>query len=165
MATGASTAEAAVLLVDARHGILTQTRRHSFIVSLLGIRHVAVAVNKMDLLDFDRDRFEAIRESYMEFARDLGFDDIACIPVSALKGDNVLDASTRTPWYDGPTLLGWLESVPVDTRARELPFRMPVCSGSTGRTWGSGAFRALLPRVPLGRGTRWLRPDRDTRRR
>ncbi|MBO8085862.1 MAG: sulfate adenylyltransferase subunit CysN [Marichromatium sp.] len=126
MATGASTAEAAVLLADARKGVLTQTRRHSYIVSLLGIRHLVLAVNKMDLVDWDRETFERISADYRAFAARLGIDAVTCIPVSALTGDNVTAASERMPWYDGPTLLGYLEGVDVERDLRAGPFRMPV---------------------------------------
>ena len=126
MATGASTADLAVLLIDARKGVVTQTRRHSFIVSLLGIRHVVLAVNKMDLIDFDRERFDAIRAEYERFAADLGFASLTAIPLSARFGDNVTRASANTPWYEGPTLLEYLETVTVETDPAAAPFRMPV---------------------------------------
>jgi len=126
MATGASTAELAVILIDARKGILTQTRRHSFIVSLLGIRHVLLAVNKMDLVDWDATVFEAIAGQYRGFAHSLGIDDVRCIPVSALTGANVFEASSEMPWYQGPTLLNVLETVDVSTDIAQRPFRMPV---------------------------------------
>ncbi len=122
--TGASTSDAAVLLLDARAGLLRQTRRHSHVVALLGIRQVALAVNKMDLVDFDRDRFTVIAEEYREFAAGLGIDEVTCVPTAALSGANVVHRSDRTPWYDGPTLLEWLETVPVETRPG--PFRMIV---------------------------------------
>ncbi|WP_031553532.1 sulfate adenylyltransferase subunit CysN [Parvularcula oceani] len=125
MATGASTAELAVLLVDARAGLMTQTRRHSFICSSLGIRKIVLAVNKMDLVDFDQKRFEEIEADYRAFAKDLGFDDILCIPMSALTGDNITTPSDKTPYYDGPPLLEHLESV-SSTRQEEAPFRLPV---------------------------------------
>lgn len=126
MATGASLAELAIILIDARKGILTQTRRHSFIVSLLGIRHVILAVNKMDLVDWDSGTFEAIAGAYREFAHDLDIHDVTCIPVSALTGDNVFDPSPNMPWYQGPTLLDVLETVDVSTDVAERAFRMPV---------------------------------------
>ncbi|MCF1183983.1 sulfate adenylyltransferase subunit CysN [Marichromatium gracile] len=126
MATGASTAEAAVLLADARKGVLTQTRRHSYIVSLLGIRHLVLAVNKMDLVDWDRETFERISADYRAFAARLGIEAVTCIPVSAITGDNVTAASERMSWYDGPTLLGYLEGVDVERDLRAGPFRMPV---------------------------------------
>jgi bifunctional enzyme CysN/CysC len=125
MVTGASTADAAVILLDARKGVLRQTRRHSHVVSLLGIRRVVLAVNKMDLVGFTESRFVAIAEEYRDFAASIGIDAVTCVPVAALDGSNVVDRSTRTRWYDGPTLLEWLETVPVDT-ARPGPFRMIV---------------------------------------
>ena len=126
MATGASTAELAVILADARKGILTQTRRHSFIVSLLGIRRIVLAVNKMDLVDYGEDVFRRIEEDYRIFARSLGLEDVACIPVSALKGDNVVEPSTVMDWYHGPTLMAHLETVEVGEDLAVGPFRMPV---------------------------------------
>jgi bifunctional enzyme CysN/CysC len=125
MATGASNCDFAVLLVDARGGILTQTRRHACILSLLGIGKVALAVNKMDLVDFDQARFEAIGENFAEFANELGFEHVTTIPVSALKGDNVVSPSEHMHWYHGPTLLGHLETVDA-YREGERPFRFPV---------------------------------------
>ena len=126
MVTGASTAQVAVILVDARKGVLTQTRRHSYLVSLVGIRHVVVAVNKMDLVDYSAERFRAIEEEYRTFASGLGFEGISCIPISALKGDNVLEPSGRTSWYHGSTLMAFLETVQVAQDAGARPFRMPV---------------------------------------
>ncbi|MBP2316098.1 sulfate adenylyltransferase subunit CysN [Azospirillum soli] len=126
MATGASTADAAVLLVDARKGVLTQTRRHSTIVSLLGIRHVVLAVNKMDMVDWDRAVFERIADDYRAFAHGLGIRDVACIPVSALTGDNVTTPSANMDWYKGPTLLAQLETMEVSSDALNRPFRLPV---------------------------------------
>ncbi|HEY2073675.1 MAG TPA: sulfate adenylyltransferase subunit CysN, partial [Gaiellaceae bacterium] len=127
MVTGASTADCAVILVDARKGVLTQTRRHSYLVSLIGIRHVAVAVNKMDLVDFSEERFAEIERDYREFAAQLGLEEITLIPMSALRGDNVVDASDAMPWYGGPTLMEYLEAVEVDQeRMQDAPFRMPV---------------------------------------
>ena len=114
MVTGASTADAAVLLVDARKGVLTQTRRHSYLVSLIGIRHVALAVNKLDLVDYSEKRFREIEAHYRDFAKEIGFVDVTCIPVSALKGDNVTLPSARMPWHRGTTLMGWLETVEID---------------------------------------------------
>ena len=126
MATGASTCDFAVLLVDARAGLLTQTRRHACIVSLLGIRKLALAVNKMDLVDFSQARFDAIAEEFRTFAAPLGFESITCIPVSALKGDNIIVPSAHMHWYRGPTLLGHLETVDVSRELKEEPFRFPV---------------------------------------
>ena len=126
MVTGASTAELAIILVDARKGVLTQSKRHGFIASLLGIPHLVVAVNKMDLVDYDEGVFEAIREEYTDFAAKLDADDLTFIPISALHGDNVVDKSEETPWYDGPTLLHHLETVPVGSSRNLIDFRMPV---------------------------------------
>jgi bifunctional enzyme CysN/CysC len=126
MATGASTADLAIILIDARKGVLTQTRRHSFIASLLGIRNIVVAVNKMDLMDYRRDIFEAIDEDYRAFARNLGIEGFTCIPLSALKGDNVIEPSEAMPWYHGPTLMAHLESVPIDEASDTGAFRLPV---------------------------------------
>ena len=126
MATGASNSDLAVILVDARQGILTQTRRHSFIVSLLGIRHVVLAVNKIDLVGYSQERFEEIVAEYREFARDFGFETLVPVPLSARFGDNMLERSANTPWYTGPTLVGHLEDVPVADDALARPFRMPV---------------------------------------
>jgi len=126
MATGASNCDFAVLLVDARNGVLTQTRRHACIVSLLGIRKVALAVNKMDLVDFDQARFDAITDDFMSFAAPLGFEAVTAIPVSALKGDNVMRPSPAMHWYHGPTLLGHIVTVDVTPEEKEEPFRFPV---------------------------------------
>ncbi|WP_296599596.1 sulfate adenylyltransferase subunit CysN [Phenylobacterium sp.] len=126
MATGASTADLAIVLIDARQGVLRQTRRHSIIASLLGIRHIVLAVNKIDLVGFDKDVFDQIVADYGEFARELGFASIVPIPMSARFGDNVTSRSDRTPWYSGPSLIEHLETVSVDEAAVELPFRFPV---------------------------------------
>ncbi len=126
MVTGASTAQVAVILVDARKGLLTQTRRHSFLVSLVGIRHVVLAINKMDLVGFDAGNFDAIQRDYRQFAASLGFESITAIPLSALNGDNMIEASPNTPWYTGPSLLNFLESFQVEGDNRAEPFRMPV---------------------------------------
>jgi bifunctional enzyme CysN/CysC len=126
MATGASTCDLAVILVDARHGVQTQTRRHSFIVSLLGIRHVVVAVNKMDLVGYSEEVFERIRLDYEDFAGPLAIPDVHFIPISALKGDNIVHVSKDMPWYDGPTLMHHLEHVPVAGDRNLDDFRLPV---------------------------------------
>ena len=126
MVTGASTADLAIILIDARKGVLTQTRRHSFLVSLLGIKQVVVAVNKMDLVEYSEPVFAVIEESYREFARQVGLESITCIPVSAVAGDNVVTKSARTPWYRGPALLDHLETVPLADESSSVPFRMPV---------------------------------------
>jgi len=125
MATGASTAALAIIMIDARKGVLAQTRRHAFIASLLGIRHVVLAVNKMDLVGYAQDAFDRITTDFITLNKQLGFDSIQPIPISALKGDNVLAASVGTPWYDGPSLLTHLEEVDVSVAA-DGPLRLPV---------------------------------------
>jgi bifunctional enzyme CysN/CysC len=126
MATGASNSELAVILIDARKGVLTQTRRHAYIASLLGIRHVVLAVNKIDLVNYAQDVFEPIVEDFKSFAKDLGFINLVAIPMSARFGDNVIEKSPSTPWYSGPTFLSHLETVDVETALAGKPFRMPV---------------------------------------
>jgi bifunctional enzyme CysN/CysC len=126
MATGASTADLAVVLVDARKGLLTQTRRHSYIVSLLGIRHVILAVNKMDLVDYDQATFERIVEDYRQLAGQFGIEHVHSVPLSALKGDNVMSASMQMPWYQGDGLLSLLETIDVSRPESKRPFRLPV---------------------------------------
>ena len=126
MATGASTADVAILLIDARYGVMEQTRRHAFISSLLGVPKVVVAVNKMDLVDFDQGKFNEIDLAFRQFAKNLNFQDIMTIPVSALDGDNVTTKSDVAPWYKGPSLLEFLEDVEVDRASLETPFRLPV---------------------------------------
>ncbi len=126
MATGASTAQLAVILIDARKGILTQTRRHSYIVSMLGIKHVVVAINKMDLVGFSQSCFEKLVHDYEVMAGPLGFEGITAIPISALNGDNVLNRSAELPWYDGLTLMAHLETVKIDSIQGGQPFRFPV---------------------------------------
>jgi len=127
MVTGASTADAAILMVDARKGILTQTKRHSYLAALIGIRHVVVAINKMDLMDYSEKTFNRIVEEYREFAKQIGLENITFIPMSALRGDNIIERSERMPWYRGTTLMGYLETVEVDDELmQESPFRMAV---------------------------------------
>jgi bifunctional enzyme CysN/CysC len=127
MVTGASNADCAVLLLDARKGTLTQTRRHAYIVSLLGVRHVAFAINKLDLVDYARDRFRELEIECRDLADQVGLANVTCIPIAALHGDNVVARSPRTSWYEGPTLLEYLETVPVDEdRLQVAPFRLPV---------------------------------------
>jgi bifunctional enzyme CysN/CysC len=127
MVTGASTADLAVILVDARKGVLPQTRRHSFIASLVGIPHLLLAVNKMDLVGYDQLAFDAIVEEFTSFAGQIGISDFRAMPLSGLRGDNVTAAGDNMPWYNGPTLIEYLENVPVEeTRLTSLPFRMPV---------------------------------------
>jgi len=146
MATGASTAELAVILVDARKGVLTQTRRHSFIVSLLGIRRIVLAVNKMDLVGYSKDVFHSIDAEYRAFAAGLDLTDICSIPLSALNGDNVVHSGAAMPWHRGPTLLRHLETVPLRGHAADGPFRMPV-------QWVNRpdqSFRGFAGTIPAG---------------
>ncbi len=126
MITGGSTANLAIILVDARLGVITQTRRHTYLVSLLGIKHVVLAVNKMDLVDFSEERFNEIVAAYKQFIEPLGIPDVTCIPLSALDGDNVVERSERTPWYHGESLLGFLENVPIENDHNWTDFRYPV---------------------------------------
>jgi len=147
MATGASTADCAILLFDARKGVVTQTRRHSYIASLLGLRHVVVAVNKMDLVGWDAAVFQEISDTYRNFAAEFCFGEITCVPVSALHGDNVTRRSTEMPWYQGPTLLDHLENVEVAAAAIDRPFRMAA-------QWinrPDGDFRGIAGTVASGR--------------
>ena len=159
MVTGASTADLAVLLVDARKGVLTQTRRHSYLAKLVGIRRFVLAVNKMDLVDYDQAAFDAISADYRDFADQIGIDDWVAIPVSGLNGDNVMSRSEATPWYSGPSLLEHLDTVPLDVDADAgKPLRMPVqwvnrpnqnFRGFSGQiasgTMGPGAEVRILP--------------------
>jgi len=126
MVTGASTADLAVILIDARKGVLTQTRRHSYIVSLLGIKHVVLAINKMDLVDYSREVFDTIVQDYREFAAQINLHNIVAIPVSGLRGDNITEQSQLTPWYRGTTLMGYLETVEIEDEIRHAAFRLPV---------------------------------------
>ena len=126
MVTGASTSDLAIILIDARHGVVTQTRRHSFIVSLLGIKHILVAVNKMDLVDFDEKAFEQIRADYKGFAARLDLPDLHFMPISALLGDNIVDPSSNMPWYGGPTLMTFLDTVYIGSDRNFEDFRFPV---------------------------------------
>jgi bifunctional enzyme CysN/CysC len=147
MATGASSADVAVVLVDARHGVLTQTRRHSFIVSLMGIRHVVLAVNKMDLVGFDEARFDAIRAEYETAVAALGFQTLIAIPLCARRGDNVTTRSASTPWYGGPTLMEYLETLDVEGETLARPFRMAVQLVSRP----DGDFRGFAGTIASGR--------------
>ena len=126
MATGASTCELAVVMIDARKGVLTQSRRHSFIVSLLGIRHVVVAINKMDLVDFSEERFNEIKAEYQKLADQLGLEDVYYVPISALNGDNVVNRSESTPWYHGETMMNILEQVEVRDDQNVTDLRFPM---------------------------------------
>ena len=126
MITGGSTANLAIILVDARMGVITQTRRHTFLVSLLGIKHIVLAVNKMDLVDFSLDVFNKIKDEYLSLTDQLGIEDVVCFPLSALEGDNVVEKSERTPWYTGTSLLEYLETVPIHRDRNMDDFRYPV---------------------------------------
>jgi len=127
MVTGASTADLAVILIDARKGVLVQTRRHSYLCHLIGIRNLVLAVNKMDLIDYDRAQYDAIVADYAEFAKSIGIESFTAMPISGFKGDNITTHSPNTPWYSGPTLVDHLETVEVNSaRDAEKPFRMPV---------------------------------------
>lgn len=124
--TGVSTSQVVVLLVDARYGVVTQTRRHLTVAALLGVRQVVLAVNKIDLVDYSQDTFEQIREEFTALAQEKGVTEVTVIPISALKGDNVVEPSTNTPWYTGPTVLGYLETVEVTDATSELGLRLPI---------------------------------------
>lgn len=126
MVTGASTCDLAIILVDAREGVKTQTKRHSFLASLLGIKHVIVAVNKMDLMEYSEAVYANIKAQYIEFSEQLNIDDIQFIPLSALEGDNVVNLSAQTPWYTGPTLMSLLENIEVKRTVNRTDFRFPV---------------------------------------
>jgi bifunctional enzyme CysN/CysC len=175
MVTGASTADLAVILIDARKGVLTQTRRHSFLVHLMGIRHVVLAVNKMDLVDYDQATFDAIVTDYRSCADGIGITDFLAMPISALVGDNISTRSTHIPWYSGPSLIEHLETVSVEVDAEQTqPFRMPVqrvnrpnldfrgfsgliCAGSVK----PGDRLRVLPSGTLSAVSRILTPDGD----
>ena len=174
MVTGASTADLAIVLVDARKGLLTQTRRHSYIVSLLGIRHVVLAVNKMDLVDYDQSVFAGIESGYRALAAQLDIGNVTCIPLSALKGDNMLGASPNTPWYGGPSLLQYLETVDAQRVQGGSSFRLPVqwvnrpnqdfrgFSGTvTGGVAGVGDEIAVLPSGQRSKIARIVTADGD----
>ena len=174
MVTGASTADLAIVLVDARKGLLTQTRRHSYIVSLLGIRHVVLAVNKMDLVDYDQSVFAGIESGYRALAAQLDIGNVTCIPLSALKGDNMLGASPNTPWYGDPSLLQYLETVDARRVQGGSSFRLPVqwvnrpnqdfrgFSGTvTGGVAGVGDEIAVLPSGQRSKIARIVTADGD----
>lgn len=151
MVTGASTADLALILVDARHGIVEQTRRHAAIAALLRVPHVTLAVNKMDLVDFNEDRFNEITSEFAQIAKSLNLQEAEAIPVSALLGDNVVTSSTQTPWYSGPNLLEHLESVHVHSNEAQLPLRLPVQYVNRPRTPEHPDFRGYAGRVASGR--------------
>jgi sulfate adenylyltransferase subunit 1 len=150
MVTGASTAELALVLVDARNGVVEQTRRHAAVAALLGVRHLVLAVNKMDLVGFDRAVFDRIRAEFRDVTRRLGVEDVVEIPVSALRGDNVVRRSTEASWYDGPTLLEHLEAVPVGADPAREPFRLPVQYVIRPQTEAHHDHRAYAGRVAHG---------------
>jgi len=150
MVTGASTAELALVLVDVRHGVVEQTRRHAAIAALLGIRHVALAVNKMDLVDYSQTEFESVRDQFLAIAKDLGIEDVVAIPVSALVGNNVVDRLEDTRWYEGPTMLEHLESVSVGSDPSESAFRMPVQYINRPRTSDLPDYRGYSGRIAGG---------------
>ncbi len=177
MVTAASNSDAAVVLIDARKGVLTQTRRHSYILSLLGIRHVILAVNKMDAIGYAEPVFKSIVTDYRTFAGEIGIKDVTAIPLSALKGDNVISASAATPWYQGPTLMGHLESLAVDESLADAPLRFPVqwvnrpnqdFRGYTGMiasgTLSKGERLRALPSGRESRVARILGPQGDLER-
>jgi len=148
MVTGASTAGAAVILIDARKGVLPQTRRHAYIAHLLGVRHIVAAVNKMDLVNYDEAVFERIRKDFLTFASALGIADLRFIPISALRGDLVVERSENMSWYRGPTLLAALEEIDVADEADALPFRFPV--QLVVRPGAGTDFRGYAGRVESG---------------
>jgi bifunctional enzyme CysN/CysC len=156
LVTGASTAGAAVILIDARKGVLPQTRRQSYLIWLLGVRKVVLAINKLDLAGYSKEAFDRIQAEYRAFAKQLGLEDIVCIPLSALKGDNVTAPSANTPWYRGPTLMRYLETVVVEDAVQDGPLRMPVqwvnqpdlaFRGFSGRVVGGSVRRGDRVRV------------------
>ncbi len=150
MVTGSSTADLALVLIDVRHGVVEQTRRHAAVAALLGVRHVALAVNKIDLVDYSEDAFQSAQGEFTTVAKALGIDDVVAIPVSALRGDNVVDRSTQTPWYTGPTLLDYLETVPVGVNPAATPLRLPVQYVNRPRTAEFPDFRGYSGRLASG---------------
>lgn len=150
MVTGASTADAAIILVDARNGIIEQTKRHSYIASLLNIDYIIVAINKMDLVDFSEDVYNKIKDEYAQIAQKLGLKNVYFIPISALKGDNVVNPSDKTPWYKGETLLHLLELVPLKEGIENLPFRFPVQYVVRPQTAEWPDYRAYAGRIASG---------------
>ena len=150
MVTGASTADAAIILVDARNGIIEQTKRHSYIASLLKIDYVVVAINKMDLVDFSEDVYNKIKEEYAHIAELLHLKKVYFIPISALKGDNVVNPSEHTPWYKGETLLHLLEQIPLKEGLEKQPFRFPVQYVVRPQTAEWPDYRAYAGRIASG---------------
>lgn len=150
MVTGASTADAAIILVDARNGIIEQTKRHSYIASLLKIDYVVVAINKMDLVDFSEEVYNNIKQEYAHIAQLLGLKNVYFIPISALKGDNVVNPSEHTPWYEGETLLHLLEQIPLKEGLEDKPFRFPVQYVVRPQTAEWPDYRAYAGRIASG---------------
>src|SRR5512135_445645 len=150
MVTAASTANLAIILVDARKGVLTQTKRHSYLASLLGVPHVVLAVNKMDMVEYSKQRFEEIVGEYKRFAAQLNLHDVHCIPLSALNGDNVVDRSESMDWYIGPTLLELLETIPIDHDVNTSDFRFPVQWVCRPQTQEHHDFRGFAGRIEAG---------------
>jgi sulfate adenylyltransferase subunit 1 len=150
MVTAASTANLAIILVDARRGVLTQTRRHSYLASLLGVPHIVLAVNKMDMVDYSKQRFEEIVGEYKRFAAQLNLHDVHCVPLSALNGDNVVDRSGSMDWYVGPTLLELLETVEIDHDVNTRDFRFPVQWVCRPQTDEHHDFRGFAGRIEAG---------------
>ncbi|MEO5982834.1 MAG: GTP-binding protein [Pedococcus sp.] len=150
MVTGASTAELALILIDARHGVVEQTRRHLAVTGLLGVRHVAVAVNKMDLVEWEQTRFDEIVAEFSGHAKRFGIEDVVSVPVSALFGDNIVDRSDRASWYTGPTLLEHLEAVPVGTDPSAQPLRVPVQYVIRPQSHGHHDYRGYAGRLSSG---------------
>jgi sulfate adenylyltransferase subunit 1 len=150
MVTAASTANLAIILIDARKGVLTQTRRHSYLASLLGVPHIVLAVNKMDMVDYSKQRFEEIVGEYKRFAAQLDLNDVHCIPLSALVGDNVVERSESMDWYIGPTLLELLETIPIDHDVNTRDFRFPVQWVCRPQTDEHHDFRGFAGRIEAG---------------
>jgi sulfate adenylyltransferase subunit 1 len=150
MVTAASTANLAVILVDARKGVLTQTRRHSYLASLLGVPHVVLAVNKMDMVDYSKQRFEEIVGEYKRFAAQLGLHDVHCIPLSALNGDMVVERGESMDWYIGPTLMELLETIPIDRDVNTTDFRFPVQWVCRPQTQEHHDYRGFMGRIEAG---------------
>ena len=150
MVTGASTADLAIILIDARHGLVEQTHRHSFIASLLGIKHLVVCVNKMDLVDFDEDTYQSITSAFRNFSSRLDIPDIKFIPISALLGDNVVEASVNMPWYEGGTLLSHLEEVHVGSDRNLQDCRFPIQYVIRPQTDEARDFRGYAGRIASG---------------
>ncbi len=150
MVTGASTADLAMILIDVRHGMTEQSRRHATIAHLLGIHHVAVAVNKMDLVDYSEEAFDGVVREFLDFSTRLGIEDVTFIPISALKGDNVVELSANTPWYKGDALLGYLETVPTAVPPTQQPARLPVQLVIRPGTEGRAIDRRYAGRLEAG---------------